>query len=61
MKKIVAVVKPFLVERVLEGLLDLLGAIDRVAGPQAPEQFKPIRDFLDERGRGAKGGRNAKP
>lgn len=40
--------------RVLDGLLDLLQAIDRVAGPCCPDQFEPIRTFLEARERAAK-------
>jgi DNA-binding MarR family transcriptional regulator len=36
-------------ERVTGGLLDLLEAIDRIAGPCCPDQFKPIREFLESR------------
>ena len=41
-------------ERVVGGLLDLLAAIDRTVGPRCPEQFKPIREFLEARERATK-------
>jgi DNA-binding MarR family transcriptional regulator len=33
--------------RVVEGLLDLLEGMDRIAGARCPAQFKPVRDFLE--------------
>ncbi|MCP4201242.1 MAG: winged helix-turn-helix transcriptional regulator [bacterium] len=36
-------------ERVIGGLLDLLEAIDRLAGELSDDQFKPIHEFLEAR------------
>jgi len=33
--------------RAVEGLMDLLEGIDRVAGAACPAQFKPVREFLE--------------
>ena len=33
--------------RAVEGFLDLLEAIDKIAGPCCPDQFKPVREFLE--------------
>ena len=38
-------------ERVIGGLLDLLEAIDRLAGAVSADQFHPIREFLKTRSR----------
>ncbi|MCP3981824.1 MAG: winged helix-turn-helix transcriptional regulator [bacterium] len=36
-------------ERVVHGLLDLLEALEQVAGADCSDQFGPIREFLDAR------------
>ena len=33
--------------RAVEGLLDLLEGIDKIAGPCCPAQFRPVREFLE--------------
>jgi len=33
--------------RAVEGLMDLLCGIDRIAGAACPAQFKPVREFLE--------------
>jgi DNA-binding MarR family transcriptional regulator len=33
--------------RAVEGLMDLLEGIDKIAGPSCPAQFKPVREFLE--------------
>jgi DNA-binding MarR family transcriptional regulator len=37
-------------QRVVGGLMDLLQAIDTQLGPCCPDQFRPIREFLESRG-----------
>ena len=39
--------------RVIDGLLDLLETIDRLAGPTSAGQFQPIHEFLETRRAGA--------
>ena len=45
--------------RAVDGLVDLLGAIDTVAGPCCPDAFLPVRDFVRATKRRAPGRKTA--